>query len=141
MPQGVEWGAPEKINFIGVRPRQAPPDEPKFAHLIRTVNQLLATQAAFRQGGNCEFVDHEHDAIIAAFRSDPDRPNSGFLVACNFDILHSQRVTCDLAGVMGRCGRIEGREWLTELKTSFDGTTVSLDLPPCGAAVWELRPC
>lgn len=141
MPQGVEWGATEKINFIGVRPRQAPPDEPRFAQLIRSVNALLAGHAAFRCGGNCEFVDGDHQAIIAAFRNDPDHPDRGFLVACNFDTMHSQRVTCDLAGVLGRCGRIEGREWLTKLETNFDGTTVSLDLTPCGAAVWELRPC
>jgi hypothetical protein len=141
MPQGVEWGAPEKINFIGVRPRQVPPGEPRLTQMIRSVNALLAGHAAFRCGGNCEFVDNEHDAIIAAFRSDPDRPNSGFLVACNFDIYHSQRVTCDLARVMGHGGRIKGCERLTEQEASFESTTVSLDLPPCGAAVWELRPC
>lgn len=140
MPQGVEWAAPEKIDFIGIRPRESRPGDPRFAQLIRSVNQLLAAHAAFRQGGNCDFVDHEHDAIIAAFRRDPDRPDGGFLVACNFDIYRSQRMTCDLAGVMGHAGRIEGRERLGEREASFDKPVVSLDLPPCGAAVWELRP-
>ncbi|MCL4222486.1 MAG: hypothetical protein KJZ65_14085 [Phycisphaerales bacterium] len=139
MPQGVEWGAPEKINFIGVRPRQAPPDEPKFARLIRSVNELLAAHAAFRCGGNCEFVDGEHDAIIAAFRRDPDRPDYGFLVACNFDIHRSQQVACDLSGVMGPGGRIEGRECLGGRKARFDGPVVSLELPACGTSVWELK--
>lgn len=140
MPQGVEWGAPEKIDFIGIRARQSRPGEPAFAGLIRSVNELLAAHPAFRRGGNCEFVDNEHDAIIAAFRRDPDRPDSGFLVACNFDIHRPQRVTCDLAGVMGHSGRIEGREQLGGREASFDAPVVALDLPPCGAAVWELRP-
>jgi Glycogen debranching enzyme, glucanotransferase domain len=140
MPQGVEWGAPEKTNFIGIKPRESPPGEPTFSRLIRSVNELLAAHPAFRRGGNCEFVDNEHDSVIAAFRRDPDRPEGGFLVACNFDIHRSQRVTCDLAGVMGRAGRIEGRERLSERQASFDGSVVTLELPPCGATVWELRP-
>jgi hypothetical protein len=140
MPQGVEWGTPEKTNFIGIRPREPRPSEPRFAGLIRSVNELLAAHAAFRRGGNCEFVDKEHDSVIAAFRLDPDRPDGGFLVACNFDIHRSQRVTCDLAAVMGRCGRIGGRERLGGGEASFDGPVVPLDLAPCGAVVWELRP-
>ncbi|MFO0873637.1 MAG: alpha-amylase family glycosyl hydrolase [Phycisphaerales bacterium] len=140
MPQGVEWGVSEKIGFIGVRPRESPSAEPRFAWLIRSVNHLLAAHVAFRQGGNCEFVDHEHDAVIAAFRSDPERPGRGFLVACNFDIHRSQRLSCDLAGEMDHAGRIEGRERLAEHDASFDKPVVPLDLPPCGAVVWELRP-
>jgi hypothetical protein len=139
MPQGVEWGTPKKIDFIGIRPREARPAEPRFARMIRTVNQLLASQSAFRRGGNCEFVDREHEAIIAAFRRDPDRPDGGFLVACNFDIHRGHRVACDLSGVLGGGGRISGRELLGGREASLDGPIVSLDLPPCGAAVWELR--
>ncbi len=140
LPQGVEWGMPAKIDFIGVRPREAVPGEPRFAPLIRSVNGLLAAHTAFRRGGNCEFVDAGHEAVIAAFRRDPERPAGGFLVACNFDIHRPQRVTCDLAGVMGHSGRIEGRELLAEQVASFEGPSVSLELPPCSAAVWELSP-
>lgn len=140
MPQGVEWGATEKISFIGIKPRESPPAEPRFARLIRSVNELLAAHPAFRCGGNCEFVDHDHDAIIAAFRRHPDGTPGGFLVACNFDIHRSQRVSCDLAGVVCHAGRIEGRELLGQRGASFNTPVVSLDLPPCGAAVWELRP-
>ena len=104
------------------------------------MNGLLAAHTAFRRGGNCEFVDAGHEAVIAAFRRDPERPAGGFLVACNFDIHRPQRVTCDLAGVMGHSGRIEGRELLAEQVASFEGPSVSLELPPCSAAVWELSP-
>jgi len=138
--QGVEWGTPEKINFIGRKPRQTRPAEPQFGRLIQSVNELLARNAAFRCGGNCEFVDHDHDAIIAAFRRNPDRPTSGFLVACNFDIHHSQRVSCDLAAVLGSTRQIEGRERLGGQQARFNGTVVPLALPRCGAAVWELDP-
>lgn len=138
MPQGVEWGVPEKINFIGLKPRHAPTGEPRFGHLIRTVNGLLAGDAAFRSGGNCEFVDHDHGAIIASFRRSPDRPSGGFLVACNFDIHRSQSVTCDLARFFGGEVSLIGHERLGGHRTSFDRTTVHIDLPSCGAVVWEL---
>jgi hypothetical protein len=49
-------------------------------------------------------------------------------------------VTCDSAGVMGHAGRIQGRERLSEREASFDRPVVPLDLLPCGAVVWELRP-
>jgi hypothetical protein len=139
MPQGVEWGVPEKIDFIGVKARDVRPGEPRFAGLIRSVNELLAEDSTFRRGGNCHFVDRDHDAIIAAFRACPDRPG-GFLIACNFDIHRPQRVECHLAGVLGSAGPLEGRERLGGHHARFDSAVVSLELPPCGAAVWELTP-
>lgn len=140
IPQGVEWGEPEKIDFIGLKARRAPAGEPRFGRLIRTVNRLLADNAAFRCGGNCEFIDHDHGAIIAAFRRRPDRRYGGFLVACNFDIHGRQRLTCDLATLFGGPVLFEGREHLEGHQGCFDHATISLDLPPCGAAVWELNP-
>lgn len=139
MPQGVEWGTPTKIEFIGRRPRRAPAGEARFGHLIRTVNGLLAGNAAFRKGDNCEFVDHDHGAIIAAFRRCPDRPSGGFLVACNFDIHGRQGVTCDLARFFGGPVPLKGRERLGDHQGCFDRALVQLDLPRCGAAVWELE--
>ncbi len=137
MPQGVEWGAPERIDFIGLKERRAPVGEARFAGLIRTVNQLLASNAAFRCGDNCEFVDNDHAAIIAAFRRHPDRPG-GFLVACNFDIHARQCVTCDLSQLCGGPVPLEGREILGGQRGRFDRAVVPLELPPCGAVVWEL---
>ena len=110
-----------------------------LGHLIQSVNGLLASNAAFRCGGNCEFVDHDHDAIIAAFRRHPDRPTGGFLVACNFDIHRPQHVACDLGTVLGGTGPIEGHERLGGQQARFNEKVVSLELPRCGAAVWELH--
>lgn len=138
MPQGVEWGVPTKIDFIGRRPRHAPAGEPRFGHLIRAVNGLLADHAAFRTGDNCEFVDHDHGAIIAAFRRCPDRPGGGFLVACNFDIHDSQGVTCDLARFFEGPVRLKGRDHLGGKEGCFERASVHIDLPRCGAVVWEL---
>jgi glycosidase len=138
MPQGVEWGVREKTNFIGVKAREAQSGQPRFGPLIRSVNELLAGNAAFRSGGNCQFVDHDHDSIIAAFRRHPDQSAGGFLVACNFDIHRPQRVECDLANMLGGTGPVEGRERLRGRQHRFDSAVVALELPPCGGAVWEL---
>src|SRR5208282_6880168 len=57
MPQGVESGEAERINFIGRKPKMAQPTALRFARFIGQINAILADHPAFRQGGNCRFVD------------------------------------------------------------------------------------
>ena len=76
MPQGVEFGEQERIDFIGRKPKTAYPADPEFAPFIGRVNAILAGNPAFRRGENCLFVDAGHPAVIAAFRQDNGLPRT-----------------------------------------------------------------
>jgi len=135
IPQGVEFGEQERINFIGRKPKMAYPAEARFAKFITRVNAILAEYHTFRRGENCHFVDDGHPAIIAAFRPDSGTQARGFLVACNFDIHGSQRITVDLAPFLGTDGPFACDELLSGKSQNFAAPKMELELSPCGAQV------
>ncbi len=135
IPQGVEFGEKERINFIGRKPKMSYPAEPRFARFIGQVNAILADYPAFRRGGNCQFVDNGHPAVIAAFRRDTGTPASGFLVVCNFDTGNPQRITVDLAPVLEKDGPFPCRELLSGAEQVFPHPQLDLLLPPCAVQV------
>ncbi len=135
MPQGVEFGEKERVEFIGRRPKMSYPAKPEFAPFIGRVNAILAAYPAFRRGDNCRFVDAEHPAVIAVFRQDSGVQTSGFLVACNFDTLGPQRLTVDLAPLLGAGGPFPCCELLTGKTQILPRPRLELLLPPCSAQV------
>jgi hypothetical protein len=137
MPQGVELGEKERVNFIGRQTRMQFPDQPRFAPFISRVNQVLAEFPAFRRGGNCRFVDDGHPAVIAAFRPETGTQAPGFLVACNFDTGSPQRITVDLAPLLGTDGPFPCLELLGGKTQIFPHRQIELLLPPCAAQVFK----
>jgi len=135
IPQGVEFGEKERINFIGRKPKMLYPAEPRFARFIGRVNAILADYPAFRRGGNCRFVDDGHPAIIAAFRRDAGTQALGFLVVCNFDTRSPQRIAVDLTPVLGTDEPIPCCELLSGETQIFPHPRLDLLLPPCTAQV------
>lgn len=138
IPQGVEFGEKERIDFIGRKPRMLYPAETRFAKFISRVNAILAEYPAFRCGENCRFVDDGHPAVIAAFRRDTGTETFGFLVACNFDTLNRQRITIELAPLLKTDGPLACCELLTSETRIFPHPRIELLLPPCGAQVLKL---
>ncbi len=128
--QGVEWGIKKHINFIGRHPRLIHTDTPLFADFLRTVNNIVATQPALRRGENCQFVDNDHHAILAAFRRDTRPGQSGFLILCNFDISKSHPFEADLSNLLKTDGPLHCTDLLTGEKKSFPTSTLTLTLPP-----------
>jgi hypothetical protein len=139
IPQGVEYGEKEKINFIGRRPRMQNPGPPLFADIIRRVNLILAEYPSFRRGDNCWFVDNGHDAVIAAFRRDSEPRTQGFLVLCNFDISRAQTITIELGPVLKKDGPFQCIELLTGEEQAFPHPRLELQLPPCGVQVLKFK--
>ena len=135
IPQGVEFGEKERINFIGRKPKMPYPAEPRFARFIGQVNAILADYPAFRRGDNCRFVDDGHPAVIAAFRRDTGTQAFGFLVVCNFDTGSPQRIAVDLAPVLGTDGPFSCCELLSGETQVFPHPRLELLLPPCAAQV------
>ena len=135
IPQGVEYGEKERINFIGRKPRMLYPAEPKFGRFIGRVNAILAEYPAFRRGGNCHFVDDGHPAVLAAFRREDGTRVFGFLVVCNFDTQSPQCITVDLTPMFGIDGPISCGELLSGETQIFPQLRLELVLPPCTAQV------
>jgi starch synthase (maltosyl-transferring) len=135
MPQGVELGERERIDFMGRKPRMRFPEQPRFARFVGRVNAILADHAAFRRGANCRFVDGGHPAILAAFRRDSGTQAIGFLVVCNFDIHSPQRIMIDVSTFLGEEGTYSCRELLSDDPAPPRGRALDLTLPPCSARV------
>jgi hypothetical protein len=133
--QGVEWGVKEKIEFIGKQPRITGTAEPIFDDFLRKVNEILVAEPAFRRGDNCQFVDGNHHAYIAAFRKDRRPGKNGFLVVCNFDIINEHLFELDLTTTLGTDKTIRCTDLLDGEERAFDLAFVKLILKPCAAHV------
>jgi hypothetical protein len=139
IPQGVEFGEKERINFIGRKPKMLVPAEPRFARFIGQINAILAENSAFRCGNNCQFFDDGHPAVIAAFRRDTGMQAFGFLVVCNFDTRSPQRIVVNLASVLKTDGPFPCDELLSGETKIFPQPRLELLLPPCAAQVLRFR--
>ena len=133
--QGVEWGVPEKINFIGRNLKKEYTGEPKFATFLNQVNAILAAHPVFRRGGNCRFVDNGHHAVIAAFRQDPESHSTGYLVICNFDTNNSQDFATDLTSLFGVNEPLSCRDLLSGEEQDRPHLRLEIRLLPCTARV------
>jgi glycogen debranching enzyme-like protein len=138
IPQGVELGEAERVDFIGRKPKMVYPAEPRFAPFFRQVNAILAENHAFRCGKNCLFVDGGHDAILAMYRRDQGTLGFGFLVVCNFDTGHEQRISIDLQVHFASEGPHRCLELLSGETKIYPSGRFDLSLPPCGAMVLRI---
>jgi len=138
IPQGVEFGEKERINFIGRQPKMAYPAEPRFAQFIGRVNAILAEHAAFRRGESCRFVDNGHPAVIAAFRGATGTPELGLLVVCNFDTQNPQRIAVDLAPFLQADAPFQCSELISGQTQTFPHARLELVLSPCAAQVLKI---
>lgn len=135
--QGVEWGVERKIEFIG-EPAKLTPKEPVFAAFLKKVNEILVAEPALRRGENCQFVDNNHEAIIAAFREDGRPGLPGLLVVCNFDIMKEHAFEADLSKVFGNDHPIDAIDLLNGEEHHFPDAKVKLILAPCAACVLKV---
>lgn len=137
--QGVERGIRERLAFIG--PSYTPDfsEHPDYSGFISRVNALLARHEAFRQPGNITFIDHDHEAILGAYRRAPAPSSTGFLLFANLDIYHKQSITPDLAACHFTYP-IQMHEVLTGETITLDTPSLPLTFDPCAVKIFELRP-
>jgi starch synthase (maltosyl-transferring) len=134
--QGVEFGAREKIDFIGRKPKMSTPDEAMFGGFLRKVNAVFSAYSAFRRSGNCVFVDGGHEAILAAYRPDTGPDALGFLVVCNFDVNGSQQFAIDTGSLLQGAGPVSYSDLLGgDGAVALAPPRLELMLPPCTAQV------
>jgi hypothetical protein len=140
IPQGVEYGEEQRIDFVGKPAKQVFPSVARFAEFISRVNAILAEYPAFSSGRNCRFVDGDHPAVIAAFRRERRLSGQGFLVVCNFDTQNSQRIAIDLSPLLGATGSFACHELLSDIRSNLTCPRIALDLAPCAAQVLKISP-
>lgn len=136
--QGVEYAWPNKIDFIGKHPKLKFPDDAMYSSFITRVNEILSGFPAFRRGGNCKFVDNNHDAIIACFRKSTSNNIYGFLIVSNFDIGASHNITIDLTDVIQTNEPVTYCELLNDTTGVYTKPLIDLSLQPSSAKVLML---
>jgi len=111
-----------------------------LAGFITRVNEIHRAYNVFRQPNNCQFVDGDHLAIIAAIRHDPLRSHECYLVAANFDVGASHSVTVDLSPFFSETGNLVSEELISKgpaaLCTNLQSAVV---LGPCQVVVIRFR--
>jgi hypothetical protein len=138
MCQGVEFGVPQKIEFIGFQGKVNLEGAMNFEKEITELNQLMSDHPVLRQGGNLSFIDHGHGAILGAYRHSHEAGQPHLLVLINMDLHHQQSISLSLDGV----SLFEGDAIQPIFGAPRGNTPVDLpaniSLPPCGVKVFEL---
>jgi len=137
MCQGVEYGAPQKLDFIGHKGKVTIEGPREFHDEIKALNELMDEHPLLRQGGNLHFIDGNHGAILGAYRHSFEPRQPSLLVLINLDLHHEQIIFLqpdDLHLVKSdQLRNIFGyhRGTMHDLPSTFK-------LPPCGVRVLEV---
>lgn len=140
--QGVEYGVPTKIDFIGRFPRlrfAADPEHDYRAYITR-INALMAHQPQCLVGGNLRFVDHGHEALLAAIREPPPGISEYLLIIANFDIARGHRLNVRLDELVPGWRMLRLRNLLDDEPTPPARDRLDLLLEPCEVRVYALSP-
>ena len=131
--QGVEYGEPKKLPFIGPPEPYVSRGRDDFAPLIRRLNELHETEQVFRQAGNIVFVDRNHEAILAACRINPESGAPSFFVCANFDTSRRQTLTLPAP----REGSLTLKSVLDDSTLEWGGAGLRIVLNPGGIGVYR----
>ena len=135
--QGVEYGAPKKIEFIGFKGKQVIDGPREFHQEIAELNALMDNYPTLHFGGNLDFIDGNHGAILGAYRHSHHPGSPHLVILSNLDLHHEQAIVLEADGV----SLIEG-DHLKNVYGSNRGSVHDLPstikLPPCGVKVLEV---
>ena len=138
MPQGVEYGVPEQVEFIGRQPRREFKNGHDYSESITVLNRLMATHEVFQRGGNLRFVDDGHHAILGAWRFAPNRHDNDFILAVNLDIFHRQTLNVNLARHNLDLAGSRLVDELREGEVNPRDATLTIELAPCEVRVLKV---
>jgi small ligand-binding sensory domain FIST len=136
--QGVEYGLPEKVHLVGVKPIPDYNTGHDFTPFISKINRILMENAVFQTGENMTFIDDGHDAIIAVHRFDRGKKALEFIVLCNFDILNKQRISIDLNRHLPGTTIQSFEDALTGATFVPSNGRLEMTMDPCSALVLKI---
>lgn len=135
MVQGVEFGLKEKLGFLPQAREAEIHGENDYGEYIRKINTLFFNyERFFSLAKNMQFVDGDHHAVMAFFRTCREDSVHPFFVVLNFDTHHWQSVTLNVlpenVPLPHRIrDRFSGRE------QEFLGLPWTIDIEPCGVKI------
>ena len=137
--QGVDRGAPSGSIH---RPRAADGAARRaaLAAFLQSVNEIIAGHAAFRCGGNCQFVDNgpscRRSRVPEETRSRRAAASSWYATSTSTG---PSRFPATSRPPSGAAVRLKGANCSTEVRPASRPPPSRSSLPPCGAMVWHLR--
>lgn len=150
MTQGAEFGAKEKLRFIGRQKSQEPLEMSSstwgydFSEAIKQINQLALVDEVFAEVGNLEFVDEDHGALLGAIRTNADR-TKGFLIIASFDTKSPHELRIKFNETLPRGSQVQLRyHYNPQMKTipelGFWELTENMLIEPCEVKIFEFSP-
>jgi hypothetical protein len=137
MCQGVEFGAPSKLEFIGFKGKQTIEGPISFHQEIKALNGLMEHYSCLRQGGNLSVIDRGHGAILGMYRYSLDSECPHMVVLINLDLHHEQSINLEVDGVS-----LFSTDQLQCIFGSAIGSSyelpINIKLAPCGVRVFKV---
>jgi hypothetical protein len=141
--QGVEYGYPEKIEFIGRKHKYEFQENLSISQGIRNINRVLSESSVFHQDGNLEFIDSNHGAVLGVLRrpdKEPDKENDkGYLVFANLDIHNGYTLQVDLSSLIKNTKKIKMEDRITEGRYESQVNDIKIDIEPCGVRILKIE--
>jgi len=136
--QGVESGAEKQLNFMGPQRGSEHMEESEYSLFIGKINRIMASDAVFLQKSNVTFVDNEHDAVIAAVRT--DGLNHIVLVIANLDNFNGCIVKINMGPwITSGSETVRFKDLYTGENLHLRGPKFELSIPSSGFRVLELH--
>ena len=137
--QGVEYGYPEKINFIGRKEKYEFQENSYIAEGIRNINRILAESSVFHRAGNLEFIDGDHGAVVGAFRRPVKENDKGYLVFANLDIHNGYSLQADLSALIKNADKILLEDRFNGARYESQGNDIQIDIESCGVRIFRIE--
>ncbi len=137
--QGVEYGHPEKIEFIGRKEKYEFQENLFISQGIRNINRVLSESSVFHQDGNLEFIDSNHGAVLGALRRQDKENDKGYLVFANLDIHNGYTLQVDLSSLIKNTKKIKLEDRITEGWYESQVNDIKIDIEPCGVRIFSME--
>jgi hypothetical protein len=137
--QGVEYGYPEKIDFIGRKEKYKFQENLYIAEGIRNINRVLTESTVFYQDGNLIFIDSGHSAVLGALRR-PDKVNDkSYLIFANLDIHKGYCLQVNLSSFIKNTEklRLEDR-MMNGAYYESQINDIMINIEPCGVRIFRI---
>lgn len=140
--QGVEFGLPKKIQFIGLHPQMeitAKSWGHDFTGAVKLIHSLMEQYSYLQEGGNLQFVDQNHPAVIAGHRFNPSNQQEGFLVVVNLDTKGNQEIAISCKKCFPQIHTGTVINVITQEVVPVEKGAIKLLLSPCDYKIFKVN--
>jgi hypothetical protein len=135
--QGVEFGHPQRIDFIGRQEKYTFRENAYIAEGMKSINRILTESSVFHRAGNVEFIDSNHGAVLGAFRSRDKENDKSYLIFANLDIHNGYSLQVNLSSFIKNTNTVllEDRITGTRIESPVDDLPIYIE--PCGVRIFR----